>query len=134
MVLITPTFPFVMPPNDLNNKACTNEVEKANPTHDSTGGWVSQVPRRRTPRSLTCTGETNHQDGLAAEPAGVSDLAPHHGSEKLRGREAGTADIHVSPGRGFRRGRKVRGKTHCRTPAWLETTESGRVGSNHLSW
>jgi hypothetical protein len=36
MVLNTPTFPFVMPPIDLNTKACQNEAEKAKPIHDST--------------------------------------------------------------------------------------------------
>jgi hypothetical protein len=37
MVLSTPTFPLVMPPSDLNTRACQNVVEKAKPRHDRTG-------------------------------------------------------------------------------------------------
>jgi len=36
MVRRTPTFPLVMPPRDLKNNACQKEVEKANPTQEST--------------------------------------------------------------------------------------------------
>lgn len=36
MLLITPTLPFVMPPRDLKNRACQNEVEKPKPRHDNT--------------------------------------------------------------------------------------------------
>jgi hypothetical protein len=36
IVLSTPTFPLVMPPSDLNAKACQNVVEKAKPMHDRT--------------------------------------------------------------------------------------------------
>ena len=35
MVLNTPTFPFVIPPIDLNISACQNEVEKASPMQES---------------------------------------------------------------------------------------------------
>ena len=34
MVLMTPMFPFVAPPNVRNSKACQNAVENPKPIHD----------------------------------------------------------------------------------------------------
>ena len=81
-------------------------------------------------QGLTGTTQANHQHGLASEQAGVSNPPPHQSSDKLGSREArATSMLCQSSMRG-----EPNGTTHCKMPAWLEMTESGRLGSNHLSW
>ncbi len=138
MVLSTPTFPLVTPPMDRKSRACQNDVEKAKPMQDSTvreniSSETDSQARVTEDKGLTGTPKPDHQDSLAAEQARVGDSPPHHSGEELGGREARAGrDLHEP--RSVQNSERGMDHSYCRIPAWVEMTESDRLGLNHLSW